>query len=415
MNTPYQWTIQNGAYQKFQKGSPWLYLSDLADYPKGTPPGAVVELLDNRGQFLAYGHGNLMSQISFKKLSQFKSEQIDKNWLVAKMISAYHYRSSLNLTQQSFRWIFAEADGLPGLVVDYFLSPDSIALISFQVSSAGMEQLIGSGEEIFKQVLKNLKLDESKHILIRKNNSSSRIEEGLLVEEAQIIFSCVEVNKIQNFPFLIKDKIVLRADLLSGQKTGFFLDQSWNLALAKNFLTGKEVKVLDLFTYIGQWGIFLGHNLKQLGTNPTIDFVDSSQSALEFCGQNAGELNHEIHKVDIIHKAEMIPNGPYDIIVCDPPALIKKKKDFQAGRRAYEKSNRESLKRIKDNGLFITCSCSHHLSEEDLMAVVSEAAQLERKKIILLAKGQQGHDHPVVIGFHQGFYLKALFFKVQSI
>jgi 23S rRNA (cytosine1962-C5)-methyltransferase len=169
------------------------------------------------------------------------------------------------------------------------------------------------------------------------------------------------------------------------------------------------VRILDLFCYVGQWGAQLARYLSQQGLEVHLTSVDASQKALDFCAKNAGPYCREMTplKMDIVERCGDLPTQHFDIVICDPPALIKAKKDFDAGKSAYTKVNAASLRALKPGGLFVSCSCSQHLGDQDLVDVLTVASLKANKHMSWLGKGYQAADHPMLLEFPQGTYLNS--------
>ncbi|MBL7664406.1 MAG: class I SAM-dependent rRNA methyltransferase [Bacteriovoracaceae bacterium] len=413
MLSPYRWTFKMHTPPKH----PWVFKQDLTDVVRGTPPGSVVDLYNPKGKFLCKGFGNLNSQIAFRKISEDPKLVIDREWLIENMLTAWKAREAVKYTQHSFRWIFSEADDLPGLIVDYFKAKDDTAVISFQVLTAGMEQLLGDPKMTFTKVLSALTLNPENHLLLIKNKSSVREKEGLMPGQNEAITLGSKIIDSKKFRFLITGQVELACNLYDGQKTGFFLDQSMNLQQTLRLLTetSETVKILDLFCYVGQWGTYLGRKLQEQNKKVETCFVDASENALTWAKQNGEyyELSPRTVKADIIQKPQLIPDELFDIVICDPPALIKNKKDFFPGRKGYLKANREAMKRTQKGGLLLSCSCSQPLTSQDLKGVLNEAAKNENRTLTFLGESVQGPDHPVHPHFPQGHYLKMHLVRVD--
>lgn len=205
------------------------------------------------------------------------------------------------------------------------------------------------------------------------------------------------------------------ADLAAGQKTGFFLDQSRNLALTEDFVAalarfrpGRPLRILDLFCYVGQWGGRLARALALAGAGADVTAVDASASALALAQENIAALGGAVRtlRLDIIESMDGLEPAAFDIVICDPPALARRKKDLHKAVRAYQKINREALLRVAPGGLIVTCSCSGLLAEEQFLELLGHAAFQARRSVRWVARGGQGPDHPVLANFPEGRYLK---------
>jgi 23S rRNA (cytosine1962-C5)-methyltransferase len=207
-------------------------------------------------------------------------------------------------------------------------------------------------------------------------------------------------------------------DFMEGQKTGFFLDQRLNVRLAWPAVThlarrcakeGRPLRILDLFCYVGQWSVQIADAARTVQARCAVTLADSSASALDFAARNvarAGNVDVIKKKSDILNEITQYPVGSFDVVICDPPAFIKKKKDHPTGRAAYLKLNREALKRVAPAGLIVSCSCSGLLLESEFEEILSDARRLSSRDVLWLARGGHGEDHPFRAEFPQGRYLK---------
>ncbi|MBI4924706.1 MAG: methyltransferase, partial [Bdellovibrio sp.] len=201
-------------------------------------------------------------------------------------------------------------------------------------------------------------------------------------------------------------------DLMTGQKTGFFLDQSFNVQLVLQILKKSalmqlsEVKILDLFSYAGQWGTALGSIFPS--QNVTICAADASELALNFAKENLNIYNlaNTIIKCDLLKDFASLEQAAFDVVICDPPALIKSRKHIFTGQKGYLKLNTDALKCVKPGGFFMTCSCSRLLSENDFFEILNHASIKAKRSIQWIGRGVQSPDHPILASFPEGQYLK---------
>lgn len=416
------WDISPRGEKRFLDGHPWVFSNEITSPIKKIQAGDLVRLSNSKGRTLAVGYGNPHSLIAFRCLQRDASAVINKNWFAQQFLKAAHLRTQLQLTKYSHRLVFSEADHLPGLIIDCFKTPQSQQIFVIEILTAGMERLLENLQEIFELFLKEASAQSlnyypwNKTTLIVKRDNSFRKMENIELQETAV-HGELSREHLQSVPIIVaqslhpRDYVIFHTDLYSGQKTGFFLDQRSNVELLLHhlpLLSSPTIRVLDLFSYVGQWGTQISKNLKEKGFKVETTFVDASQKALDFCAKNASPYaDVKTLKMDIVEKAQDIPPQMFDIVVCDPPALIKAKKDFEAGKFAYTKVNTAALRALKYNGLFMSCSCSQHLSDVDLVDVLTTAAGKSQKNMIWLAKGQQATDHPMLMEFPQGTYLNS--------
>ena len=403
MGTVPKWVLKKSAAKRFETGHPWVFSNEI-DSVKGADKGDFIDLVNSSGRFLARGFANPASLISFRKLSDQRID-IDLNWLTTRILERRNLREKLGL-RGSRRIVHGESGGLPGFIVDEFVAGTKVYW-SIHIHSAGMDRMMN--RYALKDFAANLSSVKGLTGIVVRRDSRSREMEGLSILEAEVwgevppeCVISVDQGELINF----------RVNLLTGQKGGFFLDQRRNVAWLRDFLKfysfeDSEPKILDAFAYCGQWGVGLGTALTGQGLKPQITFADSSESALQAAKDNAlhYDLTSEIVKMDLVD-GEWPWNQTFDVVVCDPPALIKSKKHYFAGRRAYLKVVLRGLKVLRPKGIFVVSSCSFHLSRYDLLETLLEAQNLLGVKLKILHDFSLPPDHLCVPEFPEGDYLK---------
>lgn len=423
------WRLTKQGEKRFRTGHPWVFSNELLGSPKGILGGELIRLTDQDNRFLAVGYGHPNSVISFRALSYRDEEKIDGEWFSQQFLKAAKLRTLTQVDRQgnyfvSHRLVFAEADQLPGLIIDrYPLASGESDVFVAQTSTAGMDKLwpeILKGLEIF---VKENGRDWTKTVVVLANDSKSRLMENLAVEEKRIVhgpkdFDAKIVHVLVQSAHVEAPPVKFQLDFIGGQKTGFFLDQRSNIQALSRLLPqyisqnpDKKIKVLDLCCYVGQWGAQIANVCKQFGAVAEVTSVDSSAKALELAKINVQAAGGECHtvKADVLNGLDVIENGKYDVVICDPPAFIKKKKDLPTGQAAYVKLNRESIAKLAKGGLYVSCSCSGLLTEEDFRDVLARAVSLVRmtKNFRWIYRGFHSPDHPQRPEFPQGTYLKS--------
>lgn len=424
------WRLSKQGERRLAEGHPWVFANELAHKPGALVPGSLVRLESLDGRPLCLGYGNPHSLIVFRKLQERASTlPLNTEELIARRLyRAARKRAAIwgDLNRHSFRLCYGEADDLPGLIIDIYAATDhpGAKIWVIQLLTAGMERLFGQSTPIMQGFyaeassdpeLKSAFCAEQSCVILRRDVGSRKLE-GLDLAEPQI---CTNPLNLQTDRVWVKMRpasskaVNLCVDLTGGQKTGLFLDQQFNTMLACQFLhptgTPPQPLVLDLFSHVGQWGAQLGLHLQALGKDPKVHVVDASAKALELASLALGKagLRHEALKADIIAEAKSLYAGKvFDAVICDPPALIKNKKDLGAGSAAYRKVNEASMRLVKPGGLFISSSCSHHFDKQAFWAMLGEASQRADTGIDWLHIAGQSPDHPVSPLFPQGAYLK---------
>jgi 23S rRNA (cytosine1962-C5)-methyltransferase len=292
-----------------------------------------------------------------------------------------------------YRLIYGESDGLPGLVVDRFGD-----LLVVQSNTAGMDQLEGVLIEALKKVL-------NPQTIVVRNTSSLRALEGLS-ERVEVVY-----GELAETPLVEENGAHFAIDPLEGQKTGWFFDHRDNRARLAPWCKGR--KVLDLFAYTGAWGLPAA-----LAGAASVDAVDASESALSLLRENAARNGmadrFETHPSDVfefLRKARE-DRQHWDVVIVDPPAFIKRKKDGTKGVEAYRRLNQMALQVLSPGGLLVSASCSYHLPREGLKDLLRASSRHLDRHLVILAEGGQGADHPVHPAIPETDYLKAVFCHV---
>ena len=382
--------------RRLQGGHLWIYSNEvnIRETPlKQFEPGEQVRVETHTGKFLGTAYVNPQSLICARLFSH-EARVLDHSLLMHRLEQALSLRTRL-FEQPFYRLVYGESDLLPGLVVDRFG-----AHLSVQLNSAGMEVL---KSEIIDS-LKTLLQPES--ILLR-NDSSMRQLEGLPQEiESAYGKSPAEVELLEN-------GVRMLAPLHDGQKTGWFFDQRPNRAILKRYVPGK--RVLDVFSYVGSFAV----QAAVFGAKEVMA-VDASRFALEIAEKNAA-LNGvgnifsgaEGDAFDVL-KALRQEGEQFDVIVVDPPAFIKRKKDHKEGLRAYHRINEMAMRLLSDDGLLLSASCSMHLHRDELMDVLRNGGRRLDRHVQILFEGRQGPDHPVHPAIPETCYLKAFLARVSK-
>lgn len=400
-----KWVLKKTALRRFESGHPWVFSNEVESV-KGIEKGEVVDLYDRSGHFLVRGFGNPASLIAFRSLGK-STKEIDLDWIVQKILERRALREKLGL-RASRRILHGEVDGTPGLVLDEFSSGQKIFWV-FHIHSAGMERLfqqfsLGQLKEQFQQI------PDLQSLIVRRDSRSRELE-GLELRDVEVVGSLDSEIKIE----VDQGELVqFNVNFLEGQKGGFFLDQRKNVEWMRNFIKYYQFEtpspqILDAFCYCGQWGLGLARELQLMNLKAQVIFSDASENALQAALQNASRYQIEAEKVKLdLVEADWPWLNRFDLVVCDPAALIKSKKHYFAGRRAYLKVFTRSLKALKSKGIFVFSSCSFHLSRGDLVELLKEAQLALGCKTRILHEFSLPPDHLRSCDFPEGDYLKGL-------
>jgi 23S rRNA (cytosine1962-C5)-methyltransferase len=337
---------------------------------------------------------NPQTLICARLLSRKPNLKCGVNFFKERLTTALALRKKL-FDKPYYRLVFGESDGLPGLVIDRFGS-----VLSVQITTAGIElrkeALLAALVELLNPVA-----------IILKNDNSQRQLEGLSLE------SEIAYGQLPDTLIIEENGAQFKIDILEGQKTGWFFDHRSSRALLASI--AKNQRVLDLFSYTGAWGIPAA-----MAEASEVTCVDASEGALALAKENArlNQVEDKMHFVrsDVFEflKQARMENQLYDIIVLDPPALIKRKKDFKQGYEAYRRLNHLALQVLSRNGILISASCSYHLSRENLHEILRSSGRHIDRHLVFFACGGQGPDHPIDPASPETDYLKTFFCSVSS-
>lgn len=369
----------------------WIFSNDIISDLKTYEKGDLVKIVDQKGKFRGTGYINPNSLIAIRILS-YEDEEINKDFFKKRINDAVDYRTSVGATSfDSYRVIFGEADGLPGLIVDKYDD-----YLSVQILTAGMEKLFS--------VLKDVLIETfSPRGIILRNDAQVREMEGLR------LFKEICYGKIDSMPIINEDGVLFKVDLLEGQKTGFFLDQRANRLYLRKLLKERSgAKILDCFSYSGGWALS-----SAFGKNNNVTAVEISDKACHLIKENANlnELNVKVEKADVFDylKQKYEIKERYDLIILDPPAFIKSRAKIKEGVKGYKEINVRAMKLLNKGGILVTSSCSYHISKEGFLEMLKDAAGDCKKTFRIIKMGGQSEDHPVLLSMRETDYLKTFF------
>ncbi|WP_305909353.1 class I SAM-dependent rRNA methyltransferase [Methylomarinum sp. Ch1-1] len=382
--------------KRLRKGHLWVFSNEVDN--KRSPleqfaPGDLAVVKDHAGKALGAAYVNPNTLICARLLSRKANLKVGANFFKSRLATALTLRERL-FDKPYYRLVFGESDGLPGLVIDRFGS-----VLSVQITTAGIEK----HKEVLISCL--IELLQPEAILLKNDNGQRQLENLSL--EPEIVY-----GKVPEALIIEENKARFNISILAGQKTGWFYDHRDSRARLAALSRG--LKVLDLFSYSGAWGIPAA-----MAGASEVTCVDSSESALAMAASSA-ELNGvgDILRLvrsdvfDFLRQARE-QNEHYDIVVLDPPALIKRKKDFKAGYEAYRRLNHLALQVLERNGILVSASCSHHLSRANLHEILRSSARHIDRHLIFFADGGQGPDHPIHPAVMETDYLKTFFCSVS--
>lgn len=373
--------------RRVRAGHLWIFSNEIANLDQPFVPGEIVEVVTFGGTFAGRGYINPQSLITVRLLTR-EREPVDEHFFARRISQSGALRRRLYPEEQAYRVIFGEADGLPGLVIDRYAD-----VYVLQVSTLGMN--IRLNEIIGALPLAGIR---PRALVLRADTPMAELEG--FSNENRVLSG--ELSGLVRFE---QDGLLFDADVLEGQKTGFYLDQRENRRAACHLFKG--LKVLDCFCYTGAWSLYAA----KAGATQVVG-IDSSSHAIETARRNAG-LNSlssscTFETADVFRKLEQLTEAKeqYDCVILDPPALVKSKRHMKQGKAAYEKLNHLAMKLLSPDGLLISCSCSFHVSADEFLHILSAAARKARRNAVLLELRGQSRDHPVLVSMAETAYLK---------
>jgi 23S rRNA (cytosine1962-C5)-methyltransferase len=382
--------LRRGEDRRLSAGHLWVFSNEV-DTDRtpltGFQPGAICRVVSDRDKFLGYGYVNPHSLISARLLGRDADFLPGKSLIVHRLQVAQSLRRSL-YEQPYYRVAYGESDGLPGLVLDRFGD-----VVVGQIATAGMEALKAPIEEAVRKVL-------APSAMLWKNDSGARELEGLPSYVETAFGNVPETVTVE------EGGVTFQVPLSAGQKTGWFFDQAANRLALRKYVGG--ARVLDVFSYLGAWGVGA---LKAGATEVTC--VDSSATALENLQASAklNGLKPQVLRGDAFDVMESLhaERRRFDVVVIDPPAFIKRRKDIPKGEAAYKRLNQLALQLIERDGILVSCSCSYHLEPHSLVNAIQRASRHVGRFLQIVEVGGQAPDHPIHPAIPETRYLKAFF------
>ncbi|MEX1001733.1 MAG: class I SAM-dependent rRNA methyltransferase [Crocinitomicaceae bacterium] len=389
-------SLKAGKDKSVVRKHPWVFSGALKEVDPGIEEGDLVQLIANKGRELGYGHysrGSIaVRMLSFEK--EIEPQQLFKDCIH----SAYQLRVSLGLVDNPdttiYRLIHAEGDSLPGLIIDHY---DGNLIV--QCHSTGMYKnlplIIEGIKSVYGDTLKSIYL-KSEATLPKDFNDYEG--DGYVFGSAEVPVTATEYGNLFSINWI------------SGQKTGFFIDQRENRSLIAKYAKGK--KVLNTFCYSGGFSIYA------LNAGATlVHSLDSSQKAIELTDENVklGKFEPFRHQSIVADTMDYIKDlqEDYDIIILDPPAFAKHRKAKHNAIQGYKRLNAHAMRQIKSGGIIFTFSCSQVVDKVLFTNTIISAAIAAEKKVRILEQLHQPADHPINSAHPEGEYLKGLVIQVE--
>ena len=387
--------LKPGEDARLRAGHLWVFSNEVDT--RRSPltafePGAPCVIADAADRALGVGYVNPASLIAARLVARGTAHALDRSLLVHRLNVALALRQRL-YSEPYYRLLYGESDGVPGLTLDRF---DDV--IVAQATTAGIERLQSEVEAAVRKVLKP-------RAMVWKNDAGIRALENLPMY-AGLAFGELAA------PVAVREGgLRFEIDVLGGQKTGWFYDQRANRDRYVCHVNGR--RVLDVFSYLGGWGL----RAAAAGATDVL-CVDASQAALQRL-QHAARDNGLDARVHVAHgdafdvlKALRASREHFDVVVVDPPAFVKRKKDLAQGRLAYRRINMAAMQLLAPDGILVSCSCSHHLPRSELLVAIQAGARELQRQVQVLEVLQQGPDHPIHPAIPETDYLKGYLCRV---
>ncbi|MDT8716735.1 class I SAM-dependent rRNA methyltransferase [Clostridium sp. 19966] len=384
--------LYKGKGKKAENGHNWIYTDEIEQYDGDYVNGDIVEIYNFRNEFIGKGYINDASKIAIRIMTRDINEEIDEEFFKKRLKAAWDYRKKV-IDTSSCRFIFGEADFLPGIIIDKF---EDYYVI----------QSLALGIDRYKSIIVDILVKEyaAKGVYERSDANVRELEgmelkTGFLTEPFDTMVQIVE-NGVKYY-----------VDIEKGQKTGFFLDQKENRKAIHKIC--KDAEVLDCFTHTGSFAL----NAAISGAKSVLG-IDVSQHAVDFATKNA-ELNglSDIAKFECHNAFDVLPrwskeDRQFDVVILDPPAFTKSRDAVKGAIRGYKEINLRGLKMVRSGGYLVTASCSHFMTPELFSKTIADAAHDARRTLRQVEFKTQAPDHPILWTSDESYYLKFYIFQV---
>ncbi|MBQ3394315.1 MAG: class I SAM-dependent rRNA methyltransferase [Oscillospiraceae bacterium] len=384
-----------------ESNNPWVYESDVFETTGELNNGDIVDVISPKGKYLGSGFYSENSKIRVRILSRNANDTFDRAFFKRRIEYAVRYRQAVMDDISCCRIVFGESDELPGLTVDKYNE-----ILVMQVVSYGMDRIKGMLTELLIEVFRENGIEIQ--AVYERDDLSVRKLEGL--EEQSGYLYCAEgFDESKHETVINENGIQYFVDYVSGQKTGFFLDQKFNRKLVGEIAHGK--KVLDCFTHTGSFAL----NAAAGGAEKVVA-MDISESAIETARRNAAlnglEDRVEFEVGDTFDYLDKVSKREYDLIILDPPAFTKSRETVRNAYRGYKNINARAMRLLGRGGYLVTCSCSHFMTRELFEKMLGEAAEEAGVTLKQISFTQQAKDHPILMNVSETDYLKFYILQV---
>ncbi|MBX6378485.1 MAG: class I SAM-dependent rRNA methyltransferase, partial [Clostridia bacterium] len=379
--------LKPGRERPLREGRPWVYRTEVLTVDGAPAAGDVVDVTDARGRFVARGIVNPRSMLYVRLFTRERDEPVDASLVRRRLEGAWAYRRWALADTTACRVVFAEADGLPGLIVDRF---GDVAVVQFLAVAA----------EVFREAVAAALLELLPvHALYERSDAPVRDLEGL---ERRTGWLTGQGQTLLTIP---ENGLLFRVDIARGQKTGHFLDQRFNRAALAHLVRG--ARVLDAFCHTGGFAL----HAAAYGAAEVIG-VDISADALALAAENAA-LNGLAERIrwrtanafDLLRELDAARER-FDVVILDPPAFARSRAALAGAYRGYKEINLRALRLLRPGGFLVTSSCSSPVDEPWFETMLRDAAADARHLLRIVRRSGAGPDHPILLGADETRYLK---------
>ena len=379
-------------------GHPWLFADSIREQNRDGQPGELAVIFDRKDKFLAVGLFDPESPLRVRVLHAGKPVNIDENWWREKFQKTIDRRKNLfDERTNGFRSINGESDGWPGLVFDHYAGT-----LVLKIYTAAWLSRLGEVTVLIRELLKPERL-----VLRLSRNIQEAARKNFRVEDGKILFG----EKLAGNVTFLETGIFFEADVLRGQKTGFFLDQRENRRRVEAMARGRDV--LNAFSFSGGFSLYAAR-----GGAKSVTDLDISAHALESAKRNfalnqadasIASCRHETIQTDAFTWLEQNTAQKFDLVILDPPSLAKREAERAGAIQAYGKLAANGIKALRREGILVAASCSAHVSSAEFFEAVRQSAQHSGRKFVEIETTSHPLDHPAT--FAEANYLKCIFLK----
>jgi 23S rRNA (cytosine1962-C5)-methyltransferase len=382
-------TITKRGSERVRARHLWVYRSDVSDH-SGAQAGSIVRVTDSRGKALGSALYSSCSQIALRMIA-FEEVEIDRSFWTSRLESAEQLRKQVVRDTTAYRLVYGESDLLPSLIIDRY-------------NDCFVVQTLSQGMNALKQMWIELLVERyGPQAIIERNEARVRDLEGLPRT------SGLAYGKDPGEIVIEEACVRFALNLIEGQKTGSFLDQRENRIAARLYGRGR---VLDAFTYQGAFALHFARGAEHVvGVDISAAAIAQARSNAQLNGADNVEFV-EANVFDFLHEKEQAGER-FDMINLDPPAFAKNRASIQAAKRGYKEINLRAMKMLAPGGTLITSTCSFHMSEDEFLNVLADAAADAGRSVQLIEKRTQSRDHPVLISMPETHYLKCMILRVE--